>query len=545
MTDGIQLNKGEGGDLLAAKDAGVSGKWQQVLASYLLGGTPTAVDATNKLPVDTGLTGLATSAKQDSIISALAALATSAKQDTIITALGTLATEATVATLGTESTLATRLSETTGQAILDEIDSIIHDPTNPPATPNTPKVYARIGMSDSPAIGAFNRLRTADVATMFDSQNQYEKNIHYDESITGGATSTHNVNTSCVQLRTTSASDAVIRQSFEYIPYQPGRSLLCFMSFVDYGIVSGVQKRVGLFDGNNGIFYENTGTTRRVVKRSETSGSAVDTDVDQASWNIDPMDSTGPSGLTLDTSKIQLMVIDYEWMGAGRVRIGFVIGGVIYYVHEFNNANIGTEVWATLGHAPVRWELEQTGANPGALDVIAASVHAESGEVIFGEPRSYMEPTPVAVTTAQWFPVLSIRPKLLYNTLQNRKTIQVVRAWASGLATTDVIAARLVWGGVLTGSTWAVNPGANYAAEFDIAAFATPVAGGIEIASDGGYVKAVMELGVEARRYFALGLNIAAAHPTAPFTDEITLEVRSLAASASVVGGIEWREGAQ
>lgn len=544
MTDGIQLNKGEGGDLLAAKDAGVSGKWQQVLASYLLGGTPTAVDATNKLPVDTGLTGLATSAKQDSIISALAALATSAKQDTIITALGTLATEATVATLGTESTLATRLSETTGQAIRDELDAVIQDPSNPPATPNQHGVYARIGVGDSPAIDSFNRFRTSEIKALFDSQNQYEKNRQFDEALAGTGTATHNVNHSAVELRTSAASDSVIRQSFEYVPYEPGRSLVAFMSFVPYDNQAGVTKRVGLFDTNNGIFLESNGTNFRVVRRTETGGSPADTAVDQASWNIDSLDGTGPSGVTIDWGRIQLMVIDYEWMGAGRARIGFVFGGLIHWVHEFNNANIGTVVWSVMGNLPVRFEIVQAGATPGSLDQISSAVFSEGGDTFYGDTRSVAIDTAVSVSNSQWYPVLSIRPKLLYNSLQNRKVIQVVKMWTIGTTVNDLIIARVVWGGTLTTPSFS-DPGSAYAAEVDIAAAPAAVSGGIVIASGAAGAESELELDQRAMRRFALGLNISAAHPTSPYTDVMSLEVRSIATSASVVSGVTWQEGAE
>jgi hypothetical protein len=46
------------------------------------------------------------------------------------------------------------------------------------------------------------------------------------------------------------------------------------------------------------------------------------------------MDGTGRSGITLDVTKTQIFIVDLEWLGVGRVRLGFVIDGKIYYCHE-------------------------------------------------------------------------------------------------------------------------------------------------------------------------------------------------------------------
>jgi hypothetical protein len=57
-----------------------------------------------------------------------------------------------------------------------------------------------------------------------------------------------------------------------------------------------------------------------------------ETVVPQTNWNIDKLDGTGISGITLDISKAQILWMDIEWLGLGTVRIGFVINGNLFTV---------------------------------------------------------------------------------------------------------------------------------------------------------------------------------------------------------------------
>jgi hypothetical protein len=531
---GIRLNPGQDGELLASTEKAVVGHYQQIALAYLDSGTPIDVTPTNKLPVVMDLSTLATAALQGT---------SNTKLDSIITALALLATEATAQTLGTESTLATRLSESTGQQIRDELDLVHHDPgvypTTIPETPNRPGNYIRIGYGDSPAMDAFGRLRASQPHTRFDSSQVYQKDRQFDEVLTAGGTSTFNPNRSAVQMATTAPGDAVSRQTYEYVPYEPGKSQLAFLTFVDYQSTADVTSRIGLFDANNGVFLQLDDQVR-FGKRTETSGSPVDTTVVQASWNLDPLDGTGPSGITLDRSKIQIAVFDFEWLGAGRIRAGFVIDGLIIYCHQFLHSNIDDKVWGLTGHLPVRFEITQSGATAGQLDHICSTVISEGGSLV-GEPRSYSEVTPLAVTNAQWFPLISLRPKLLYQTLQNRKSLIVNRISVVGTTTNDLIMVQLVWGCTLTAPTWAVNPGNDYAGEIDTAATAST--GGIVVAAGQAGDRVAVDLSIEdILSKLKVALDTGGAHPTTPFTDILSLQVRSIPASANVVGSMDWVE---
>lgn len=157
-------------------------------------------------------------------------------------------------------------------------------------------------------------------------------------------------------------------------------SQLIFITGVIGAAAAGITKRVGYFDEKNGIFIQQTNAAVSWVKRSYTSGAAVDTTVTQANWNLDTMDGNGPSGVTLDFTKTQIFMIDLEWLGVGRVRIGFVIDGIPVYCHQFVHANIETIVYMSSPNLPVRFQIDNDGTGAAStLTSICTSVISEGG----------------------------------------------------------------------------------------------------------------------------------------------------------------------
>lgn len=303
--------------------------------------------------------------------------------------------------------------------------------TNTPSVnvANTPNVQVTnmvaIAAGDSPSIDAFSRLRISPPVTLFDSSLQYGLTASaqfFDGLALGAGSAVELLAESAVSLRTVGIAigDGYIRQSHVYIRYQPGKSQLVLCTFCfDEGLKAGVRRRVGYFDGNDGIFLEVSGTTINVVLRS-SSGSPTEV-VPQANWNLDTLlgggGASNPSGLTLDISKVEIFIIDFQWLGVGRVRVGFDIGGLVYYVHEFLNANTTkTAVYMKTGCLPIRYEIENIApgpATPSSFKQICSSVISEGG---FETARGLQFSTDRGTTTVTaasgvYRPVLSIRAK--------------------------------------------------------------------------------------------------------------------------------------
>jgi hypothetical protein len=232
-------------------------------------------------------------------------------------------------------------------------------------------------------VDAFGRLRVSNPFTLFDSQNRYQKDNQFAESTATGGTVTYTLAESTVNLNvTTTSGSETVRQSYRVMPYQPGKGLLVLATFVMADAQTNLRQRVGYFNTDNGVFFQKDGATNAFVLRTATSGSPSDArTVTQANWNGDKLDGTGASGFTLDTSKSQILWMDFEWLGVGSVRCGFIINGQYIVCHTFNNANDQTKVYMTTAILPVRYEIKanDTLASSATLKQICSTVITEGG----------------------------------------------------------------------------------------------------------------------------------------------------------------------
>lgn len=195
----------------------------------------------------------------------------------------------------------------------------------------------------SPAFDAFGRLRAGLPETLWDSKLIYDKSpLLWDEATVAGSgfTSTYLSDEAAVELETDGTVGRFVRQTFMRFNYQPGKSQAVNLT--------------GVLDPSG------TGTLE-VVKRSNTSGSVVDTAVSYADFNgeINP-EGYGKSDLDIDLTKTQIFTIDFEWLGVGQARMGAVRNGQPYILHYFQNDNINDTVYMRTPNLPIRYEIEVT-----------------------------------------------------------------------------------------------------------------------------------------------------------------------------------------
>jgi len=306
------------------------------------------------------------------------------------------------------------------------------------------------------------------------------------------------------------------------------------MTFVMAPAQYGLRQRVGYFDAKNGVFLEQDGTTINVVRRTFVSGSAVDTKVARADWTMDQMGGVGLSHKTLDLTKPQILVMDFEWLGVGRVRVGFVIDGQICYCHQFLNANAAlTSVYMSNPNLPVRWEAEATSSITGtaALEAICASVNSEGGYDITGLTASTDTGTTAnAIASNSFEEILAIRMQSAFTEFGTAFTQQLSAMNTS----TAAFRWRLVVNPTETGSgTWTAVP--NSIMERNLTRTVT-VDTGVTIAT--GYVSSVANaVEVQARPVLTLGTTLAGV------TDVFSLQINNISnQSEDYFGALTWRE---
>lgn len=299
------------------------------------------------------------------------------------------------------------------------------------------------------------------------------------------------------------------------------------------GGVASVVKRWGVFDVNNGMFFELNGTTARVVVRSKATGSIVDTAVAQSAWNIDKMDGTGVSGLTLDFAKQNIYVIDYQWLGSGRVRYGVEIGGVLYYVHEALHANILERIYSQYGTYPVRCEIVGSGA-AGSMYFTCCSITSEGGDEADGIFRTVNS----GLTAKSYGASGSVVPLISLRKNSANVTVPIrLLDFQTFSSSADDMLITIYLNTALTGASWDAAP-AGFA-EYDISA--TAISGGIKLYSH--YVRGASQIGateitaaLARSKSFALGADVDMN------SDVLTIVGQNITTNASLYGAINYRE---
>lgn len=244
---------------------------------------------------------------------------------------------------------------------------------------------------DSAAVDAFGRLRVSNPFPLFDSKQIFDNQpLFWDESLEAGAgiTSAHSTDTaSTVITSTDTTAGTFTRQTFVRTNYQPGKSMLIYMTGIldRSGGGTGVQRRIGYFDDDNGLFFEDDEGTIKVVRRTNVTGTPADNKVAQSSWSVDVMDGSGPSGVTIDWTKTQIFGLDFEWLSVGRVRMVLIIDGVTYVVHEFLGANVLDKPYMSTPNLPLRYQMITTGSSPvSTMECICGTVMSEGGVADLG-----------------------------------------------------------------------------------------------------------------------------------------------------------------
>jgi hypothetical protein len=351
--------------------------------------------------------------------------------------------------------------------------------------PNNP-IYINFNPT---ATDAFGRLQIAEPYTLFDSQNRYAADNQFSQSTTGTGAVSFLSNEAAVKMEVTGAGPGtVVRQSFRSMPYQPGKGLLVLATFVmDSNNSLDLTQRVGYYNSQNGVFFQRVNGTFSFVLRSYVTGVVSDArTVNQSSWNGDKLDGTGPSGITLDPTKAQILWMDFEWLGVGSVRCGFVINGVFILCHTFNNANLITNVYMTTATLPMRYEIISTGDIAASLKQICCTVISEGGYEQASIDHVARRTTIFTNidTAANFYPIVSIRlasTALGAVVIPNRIQFQPTTLQNYEIA--------LIKNATLTGASWAaVDSDANV--EMDVSATAIATAGTIVqtgyIANTGG-----------------------------------------------------------
>jgi hypothetical protein len=402
----------------------------------------------------------------------------------------------------------------------------------------------KVGFKDN-AIDAFNRLKTSNPFTLFDSQHRYASNDKWDTFGVTGGTATFSINESVINLTVgVTAGAKVTRETKRIFPYQPGKSLLVLNTFAFNTPKENLRQRVGYFGLTggatfgtpyNGIYLEQNGLTLSINLASGSLNQI--TTINQSSWNGDKFDGSGSSGRTLDVSKANIFWMDIEWLGVGDVRTGFFVDGKPVVAHIFHNDNVNPTTYMTTASLPIRYELENTAttASSSTMKQICSSVQSEGGYEGFARRYNVTKngSNPTVLTTQDiQYPMIALRlnSNRLDSAVVPSNLSVVLEQTASNKP--DTVQYRILLNPTLTGNTWSTHFNGNV----DYNVTATAVTGGTDII--GGYISSSGVLDINSINNF----NFQLGRSQTGVSDTFVLTMTPINDGALVYCDLSWFE---
>jgi hypothetical protein len=404
----------------------------------------------------------------------------------------------------------------------------------------------KFSYEDTEDIDASGRLRVSNPLTIFDSKQIYDNQpLFWDELLESGAgiTSSHSADGASTTLTSTlNTAGLFTRQTFRRFNYQTGKGQFAKLTGVidQSGGGTGVQRRLGYFDDDNGLFFEDDEGTIKVVRRTNVTGTPVDNKVAQSSWNVDQMDGAGPSGVTIDWTKIHLFFMDFEWLSASRCRLGLKVAGELWVVHEFLVANVLDEPFMSTPNLPLRFQMVTTGASPAStMKCTCGTVISDGGAARLGVLRyRSTEGTHIDMTTENVvYAVIGLRLKTTHLGAQ----VSLVSMSLGEYVGSKQMEWILFFNPSIAG-VFAYGDETNSSLQTAVGTSTSVVTGGTKIGgghweSAGGQAKGGSTV-EELENALMLGASIAGTQ------DQIVLAVRPIAGSSAidVEGSLTWRE---
>lgn len=227
---------------------------------------------------------------------------------------------------------------------------------------------------------------------------------------TGVSTGSQTVANSMIQLSTGTATDgSATIETRKALRYSPGLGALVRFTAVFSKGLANSQQIIGIGDDADGFFFGYNGETFGILVRK----NGTNTWIPQSSWNIDQLNGSGSSGLTLVQTLGNVYQIEYQWLGFGQITFSVEnpVDGKYIPVHaiQYANQNLTPSIFnPTL---PLKASVTNTGNNTN-LTLSSASAMA------FIEGPSF---TTAISSRYSYFRLLNVKSGVLTNlfTLRN------------------------------------------------------------------------------------------------------------------------------
>ena len=325
--------------------------------------------------------------------------------------------------------------------------------------------YISAGTETSPSImrpasglqGVFGALATVSRTPIICLNFNYAINSYFTTTTTANAGTVTQANSSAVLQTGTNAAGSAVLESKAACRYNAGEGVYASFSAAFTTGVANSRQAIGLGDANDGIFFGYSGTTFGVFRRSGGS----DTFVAQSSWNgVDKFDGTGPSGVTLDPTKLNVFKIQLSWHGSGPIIYSIYnpADGQIVKVHTILYGNTATVPSMANPTLPLRAETINSGSTTNLTvktSSMGAYIEGDAGigsPPLIGAPASKSNTKATSTTEGNVLTLKNLATNVLGGTNTNRTRIRITSLSLQNTSGAQDISVRLVLNTTLGGS---------------------------------------------------------------------------------------------
>lgn len=343
-----------------------------------------------------------------------------------------------------------------------------HNPSNHLAIDASGSAYMRFA-DGQPILGGFGSLKINEqqVLGVYESSQASYDDL-FSVATANGGTNTYDTGASSTVLMTSTANGSTVtRTTNRYHYYLPGSANFIIQTIAcgDVGKANN-SRRWGAYDDNDGVFFELQGTTLNAVLRSSTSGTVVETRIPQNTWNQDRLDGTGTTKADIDVTKVNIYWIDYQWLGAGRIRFGIVEPtGARLTCHIIENAGTHTRPYMRTGTLPLRTENVNTGvtASSSELREVCMAIYTEGRRQDYTFWRVDLGSTTATVSAPDTH-IMSLRSK---GNIDGVRNSVVAYPEIISVYTTQPVSLTFWQNSDVANASWNIDSGSAIEATFD------------------------------------------------------------------------------
>ncbi len=353
--------------------------------------------------------------------------------------------------------------------------STIVDGTNPTHVSKideTGAMYMRF-RDGNISLDSFGNIITSEISVMksysftYDSLNYLD---FFNRTAVGGSMIEDGTDSVCKLTTTTASGSTSQKTTILYFPYLSLQSNVAVYSIAvgDVG-KTGVVRRWGAYDDDDGVYFELNGTEFSVNIKSSITNTV--NKVVQSDFNGVKLNNSLIDEFVLDVSKFNLYWVSYQWHGVGVVKFGvYNRNGEKILLHTFKNPNTNIVPYIRRGSLPSRIEQFNTSlvASSSELKCSNIVVARENSEIKFNSrEKVYTSPEYVTVKNTRT-PLLSLRLPSTINGFKNRTLIM-----ASGfefMVSGHPIVVEFIVNGDLSGESFVLNPLISNLNEYDVSA---------------------------------------------------------------------------